>query len=52
MDVDDDEMEIPSSSSCGKDKKRFEVKKVITCLLPLFFHNDLNIFALNSKFII
>lgn len=47
MDVDDDEMEIPSSSSCGKDKKRFEVKKVIYlyCLFPLFFHNDLNFFT-------
>lgn len=45
MDVDDDEMEIPSSSSCGKDKKRFEVKKVLIVCFLCFFHNDLNIFA-------
>lgn len=28
MDVDDEEIEVPSSSSCKGEKKRFEVKKV------------------------
>lgn len=29
MEVDEDEMEVPSSSTSKSDRKRFEVKKVI-----------------------
>jgi RING-box protein 1 len=37
MDVDDEEIELPTSSSGKGEKKRFEVKKVIIGVFPLHF---------------
>lgn len=36
MEVDEEEFEMPSSSSKGE-KKRFEVKKVFTFIFTIFF---------------
>lgn len=44
MDIDDEEVDLPSSSSGKGEKKRFEVKKVIRLIYYLkiiFFHKDL-----------
>jgi hypothetical protein len=41
MDVDDEEIELPTSSSGKGEKKRFEVKKVILCLGLLYITNVL-----------
>lgn len=39
MDIDDEEVEMASSSSGKGDKKRFEVKKVhFDCALSFFWH--------------
>lgn len=37
MDVDDDEIELPTSSSGKGEKKRFEVKKVNSKIIPYSF---------------
>jgi len=37
MDVDDEEVELPSSSNAKGDRKRFEVKKVGTVLMRQLF---------------
>lgn len=42
MDVDDDEVEVPTSSSGKGEKKRFEVKKVSYLIhFPNFFYCNL-----------
>lgn len=39
MDIDDEEVDLPSSSSGKGEKKRFEVKKVITLInFKINFH--------------
>lgn len=45
MDIDDEEIELPTSSSGKGEKKRFEVKKVIIDLFQLLLF--LNAFAQN-----
>jgi hypothetical protein len=46
MDVDDEEIELPTSSSGKGEKKRFEVKKVILSIGLLYVTNILYAFVM------
>jgi hypothetical protein len=44
MDVDDEEIELPTSSSGRGEKKRFEVKKVNIKIFPDFYYFLLSLY--------
>lgn len=50
MDIDDEEIELPTSSSGKGEKKRFEVKKVIINLWLLYVSNVLFSFVMALEF--